>query len=484
YEKYLKGKNRLVVSAVPKGQESMKAGEDNYTISTDGYVAPDYGYKGLKYTKAKDNFDRKTMPGAGKNPVVNVPPFWKKKLANGMNVIGTENTELPTANITVALKGGRLMENNDLSKAGLTNLVAAMLNEDTKNYTSEQISLELEKLGSSINVYNTTDAIVFSLNTLTRNMDKSLALLEERILRPQFNEDDFTRLKKQVTESIKNSRTSAASVASNVYAALNYGSDNILGIPGSGTQESIASITLDDIKNYYNKYISSDDGRVVVVGDVKEQQIAPKLAFLQKLPSTKFALPLKQDFIPVEKTRIYLVDIPNAAQTEFRIGNASPLRYDATGEYYLATLANYNLGSSFNSRLNINLREDKGWTYGARSGFNADKYSGAFTFSSGIRRNATDSALSEIMREITEYVNNGIRPDEISFMQSSIGQSDARNYETAGQKSAFIARILQYDLPADFVARQINILNSLQKTEIDRISKKHLDVNKMNIVLV
>lgn len=484
YEKYIKGKNRLVVSAVPKGQENMKAGEDNYTVNTAGYVAPDYGYKALSYKKAKDNFDRTKMPGAGKNPVVNVPPFWKMKLPNGINVIGTENTELPTANITVALKGGRLMENNDLSKAGLTNLVAAMLNEDTKNYTSEQLSLELEKLGSSINVYNTTDAIVFSLNTLTKNMDKSLALLEERLLRPKFNEDDFSRIKKQVTESIKNGRTSAATVASNVYASLNYGPGNIMGIPGSGTQESIASITLDDIKNYYDRYISSDDGRVIVVGDVKQQQITPKLSFLQNLPSTKFELPSKQDFIPVEKTRIYLVDIPNAAQTEFRIGNANQLRYDATGEYYLATLANYNLGASFNSRLNINLREDKGWTYGARSGFSGDKYSGNFTFSSGIRRNATDSALSEIMREITGYVNDGIRPDEISFMQSSIGQSDARNYETAGQKSAFIARILQYDLPADFVARQINILNSVNNNEINRVSKKYLDVNKMNIVLV
>ncbi|MBX2887680.1 MAG: insulinase family protein [Ferruginibacter sp.] len=484
YEKYIKGKNRLVVSAVPKEKEDLVAGKDNYTVSTAGYKAPDYGYKGLVYNKAKDNFDRSKMPAAGKNPVVNVPPFWQKNLTNGMQVIGTENTEIPTVNISVSLKGGRLMENNELTKAGLTSIVASMLNEDTKKYSSEDFSTELEKLGSSISVYNTTDAIVFSMQSLVRNMDKTIALFEERILNPVFNEDDFIRIKAQQIERIKNNSKSASSVASNVYAALNYGDNQIFGLPGTGTLATVENINLDDVINYYGQYFSSDEGKVIVVGDVKEAQVLPKLSFLNKLPNKKFTLPIINSFVPVNKTKIYLVDIPNAAQTEFRIGGANNLRYDATGEYYRAYLTNFNLGAAFNSRLNINLREDKGWTYGARSGFSADKYSGAFTFSSGIKRVATDSAVAEIMGEINNYVDNGITQEEVDFMRASIGQSDARNYETPGQKSSFIGRILQYNLPADFVSQQTKILNNIQTQDIDNTAKKLIDTKKMNIVLV
>jgi len=130
------------------------------------------------------------------------------------------------------------------------------------------------------------------------------------------------------------------------------------------------------------------------------------------------------------------------------------------------------------------LREDKGWTYGARTGFSGNKYTGEWAFSSGIRANATDSALREVLREIKNYFDNGITSDEISFMQNSIGQADARNYETGGQKAAFIGRIVEYDLPADYVKQQMAILKSISKDEIDELAKKYLDIKKMNILLV
>lgn len=163
--------------------------------------------------------------------------------------------------------------------------------------------------------------------------------------------------------------------------------------------------------------------------------------------------------------------MPNAAQTEFRIGYVSAIPYDATGDYYRSYLTNYPLGGAFNSRINLNLREDKGWTYGARSGFDANKYTGTFTFSSGIRANATDSALIEVMRELKEYSTAGVKPEEISFMVNSIGQSDARNYETGMQKAGFISRILEYNLPADFVKQQSEIRKTITKNDMDVISK-------------
>lgn len=484
YNQYIKGKNRLVVSALPKGKEDLKAGADNYTVDVSGYKAPDYGYAGLKYVKAKDNFDRSKVPGQGANPVVKVPAFWTKNMTNGIKVIGTKNTEIPTANINIYIKGGKLMETSDFSKAGLSSLFAAMMNEDTKKYTSEQFGLELDKLGSSISVGSSTDAIVFSVQSLTKNLDKTMALLQERMFNPQFNEDDLARIKKQRTEAINNSRTSAATVASNVYDALNYGKQNIFGIPDQGTVETLKNISLADIQAYYDKYIGSQEGVVVIVGDINESEVLPKLSFLNELKDKGVTYPARLASPAIAKTKIYLVDIPNAAQTEFRVGGITGLKYDATGEYYKSQLMNYNLGASFNSRLNINLREDKGWTYGARSGFAGDKYTGTWTFSSGIRADATDSALKEVIREVKGFRDNGIKADEIKFMQNSIGQADARNYETGGQKAAFIGRIVEYDLPSDYVKKQIGILQTIQKDEIDALAKKYLDTEKMNIVLV
>ncbi|MFT3980892.1 MAG: pitrilysin family protein [Ferruginibacter sp.] len=484
YNQYIKGKYRLVVSALPKGKEELKAGADNYVIDSSHYNKPDYGYAGLKYVKAKDNFDRSKIPGQGANPVVKVPAYWTSELSNKIKVIGTKNTEIPTVNINIYLKGGKLMETSDFSKAGISSLFGAMMNEDTKNYTSEQFGLELDKLGSNISVGSSTDAIVFSVQTLTKNLDKTLALLKERMYNPQFNEDDLNRIKKQRTEAINNSRTSAATVASNVYDVLNYGKSNIFGIPDQGTVETIKNISLQDIQAYYDKYIGSDEGVVVVVGDIEEKQILPKLSLLTDLKEKGTNYPVRVAPPAIAKTKIYVVDIPNAAQTEFRVGGLTNLKYDATGEYYRAVLMNYNLGASFSSRVNINLREDKGWTYGARSGFSGDKYTGAWTFSSGIRANATDSALREVLKEVKNYADNGIRPDEISFMQSSIGQADARSYETGAQKAAFIGRIIEYDLPSDFVKQQMAILKSITKPEIDALAKKYLDTDKMNILLV
>jgi zinc protease len=484
YNQYIKGQNRLVVSAVPAGQEDLKAAPDNYVINTSNYKVPDYGYGSLSYVKAKDKFDRKKIPLSGKNPAVKVPAFWTKLLANGMKVVGTQNNEIPTVTLSISLKGGRLIEAADVSEAGLANLFASMMNDDTQKYTSEELSLELEKLGSSIGVRADDDAIVFTVQSLKKNFDKTLQLLEERMLRPKFNAENFSRIKRQLGEALTNNRTQATTVANNVYAKVNYGPNHLLGIPSSGTTKTIQNININDIQNYYDNYISSEDGRVVVVGDITDSEILPKLGFLNNLPKKSFKLPTLPAAPQVEKTKIYIVDVPRAAQTEFRVGKVTNLKYDPTGEYYRAYLTNYNLGGAFNSRINLNLREDKGWTYGARSGFAGDKYSGTFTFSSGIRADATDSALIEVLQDIRVYATKGVKEEEIAFMRNSIGQADARNYETGIQKASFISRIVEYNLPADYISKQNQILNTITKKDIDQLAKKYLDINKMNIVLV
>jgi zinc protease len=215
YNKYIKGRPSVIVSVLTKNAEKdkMVAAADNYKIDSSKYNAPDYGYAGLKYVKASDNFDRKKMPGQGANPTVKVPAFWKKDLAGGIKIIGTENTEIPTVTITITIPGGHLLQANDLSKAGLASLFSDMMSEDTKNYSAEKLSVELQKLGSIINIGSSTDGISFIVQCLKKNLQPTLALLEERMFNPQFTETAFSRIKKQTLESFKISKSQPAAIA-------------------------------------------------------------------------------------------------------------------------------------------------------------------------------------------------------------------------------------------------------------------------------
>ncbi len=486
YNEYIKGKHAVIVSVLTKGQDKkMTAAADNYTIDSSRYTAPDYGYAGLKYAKGKDNFDRSKIPGNGPNPTVKVPKFWRKDMPNGVKMIGTETTEVPTVTITITVPGGHLLQANDTAKVGLASMFASMMNEDTKNYTAEQMAVELQKLGSNVNTGSNVDGITFNIQCLKKNLDRTMQLVEEKMLNPKFTESAFTRIQKQRLESIKQSKADPSAVADLVFAKVNYGANNILSMSEGGTESTIKNMKLQDVESYYNNYMTSKGVKVVVVGDVKQEEVLPKLAFLNKLPNKKIDMPSVNGLASVvDKTKVYMVDIPKAAQSEFRVGYATGLKYDATGDYYRSILMNYPLGGDFNSRLNLNLREDKGWTYGARSSFSADEYSGDFEFSSGIRADATDSALAEVMKELVNFRENGITEAELKFMKNSLGQRDARSYETGFQKANFIGRILNYNLPANYVDQQNKILAKLTREEVGAMAKKMLDPAKMNILLV
>ena len=484
YNTYIKDKNCVTVSVLTKGNTTGVAMPDNYIIDSTNYTKPSYGYDGLIYTKGKDKFDRSKIPTTGPSPVLKVPAFWKQNLANGIKIIGTENTELPLVNVSITIPGGHLLQANDTSKIGLAGFVGSMLNEDTKNYSAEQLSVELQKLGSSISVNNTLDGIRFSMQSQKKNIDKTIALLEERMLHPNFTENAFTRIQKQSLESFKQAKSQPATIASAVYEKLSYGAGNILGMSDNGTENTVKNLRLSDIQEYYNNYMTSKNARIVIVGDIKQNEILSKLTFLNKLPNKEIVIPTPVVIPTSAKTVVYLVDVPKAAQTEFRIGKIVPLPYELTGEYYQADLMNYVLGANFNSRLNLNLREDKAWTYGARANFSGDKYSVKYTFSSGIRADATDSALTEVIKEINNYAINGITEEEVTFMKSALGQRDALQYETMAQKSGFIGRILEYNLPGNYIEKQSSILNGITKPRIDDLAKKWLQTNNMFILLV
>ena len=482
YDQYLKGKHAVILSVLPKTGGAVAAKPDNYTIDKSGYQTPKDEYSGLTYVKAKDTFDRAKQPAAGANPVIKVPALYREELANGLKIIGTRNTEIPAVTMLLTIRGGHRLEQANPAKAGVASLTAQMLNEGSEKYTSEEMSSALDKLGSTVQVYSGEDRTTMYVQSLTKNLTATLALVEQRLLHPRFDQADFDRVKKQTLELIANQNTQPVVIADKTYARLLYGQNDIMSVPGSGTAATAASLTLDDVKQFYQQNYAPNVSFLTVVGDVDQAGLTPKLGFLKAWAKKDVTLPKGLAITQPDKTRIYFVNKDGAAQSEIRIGYLA-LPYDATGEYYRAYLANYLLGDAFNSRINLNLRENKGYTYGARSGYRGTSYVGPFTAQAGVRADATAPSVKEFMSEITNYPT-GISDEELHFVQNSVGQSDALKYETGQQKAAFLSRIVEYNLPTTFVDEQSQILRKLTKEDVQASAKKYLPADKMFIVVV
>ena len=480
FKKYIKNKPSVILSVYQHGKPEQVASADNYEVNEDPSLVTKNDYKDLVYNKPKDSFDRSKKPKAGKNPIVEVPDYWQDEFANGMKVIGTKNNELPKMFAYLSIKGGHHAES--LEKSGLASLTAQMMNQATKNFTNEEMSEELQKIGASVSFGSGSKATTMTISSLTKHFDKVVELAKEKLFNPKFAEEDFNRIKNKHLQNIRFAKTKASSVASNVYNRLLYGEKHIMAKPSSGTEETVANITLDDVKEFYNTFYSPSVSKLVVVGSLDQKETIAKLNFLKEWDRKEITLP-KQPEIPTrDKTEVYFVNKDMAAQSEIRIGKIA-MPFDATGEYYRAKLMNFALGGAFNSRINLNLREDKGYTYGAWSGFSGDRDNGRFTASTSVRTDVSDSSLVELMNEIKGYLS-GITKEELSFMKSSIGQKDALKYETSLQKATFLLDIIEYDLDKSFVKKQQEILKNMTKEEIDGLIKKLLDIEKMLILIV
>lgn len=484
YKQYIQGKKAVILSVYPKGKKELIAAENNYVAPTDNYQAPNYGYEGLHYTKAKDQFDRSKKPNAGANPDLKLPNYWKEKLPNGIKIIGTTSNEIPTVTLSFMIKGGHFLSADALNKVGIMPLTVAMMNEATQTHTAEQLSTSLQKLGSSVSFNAGLEGITIQVNTLTKNADATLAILAEKLLTPKFAPEDFERLKKQQLEGIANQSTQPVAIADLVFNKIIYGKESIQSYPINGTTETVQSITLDDVKAFYQDYFSPSVTNLTIVGDMAKNTIITKLAFLTKWKAKEVKMPIINQTRKSVATKIYLVDKENAAQSEIRIGYATTLPYSPVGTYYQAFVMNYILGGAFNSRLNLNLREDKGYTYGARSSFSNTKIAGSFTAQAGVKASTTDSSIVEFMKEIKQYADQGIKAEELSFTKNSIGQSDALKYETPVQKASFLNLVLDYEEIDNFVEARKGILKSLTQEQVAALAKQYLPYKQMVIVVV
>lgn len=481
YNKYIKGKHAVILSVYPKGKPNLAA-KDNFTPPTRNTNAVEGAeYKNLVYTKAKDNFDRNKQPAPNGSVSVKVPDYWMLNFTNGIKIIGSKSDEVPSVTIQLNVEAGHRCEN--IKQAGISSLLTSLMSESTTKHSAEEISEKLDLLGSNVNIQNNGQDIVLTISSLTKNLDSTIAIADEIFFHPKFDKTEFERVKKQRLESIANQVTQATVIANNVYSKLLYGDNHIMGVSVLGTKETVSPLTVDDLKKYYNEMFSPTISSIVVVGDIDRDAVMPKLNFLKNWKGNVIKHSPEPPTPNIDKAKIYFVNKDKAPQSEIRIGRMD-MPYDAFGEYYKSTIMNYILGGAFNSHINMNLREAKGWTYGARSGFNGNKFVGQFTASAGVRGNATDSSVVEFMKEIKNYAKTGITDEELAFTKSSIGQADALKYETAQQKATFIKRIMDYNLEKNFVDKQNDVLKSITKSEINVLAKKHLTFDNMIIVVV
>jgi len=480
YRQYIEATPAVIVSIVPNGQPNAIAAPDNWMPSQ--REIPDYAETDLELRESVDSFDRSVEPPPeDENPSIKLPEIWRSELSNGIEVLGAVNTETPTTAIRIQFEAGQRLD--PLDKLGLASLTARMLNEATEASTNEELSNRLQKLGSAVTISARDRFTTVTIRSLSENLSETLNIASERLFTPAFAEEDFERLKNQTLQSIQQSKTQAATVANNVFNLLLLGRNNSAAYPGIGLSETVDSITLDDVRTFYERTYSPVTASVIAVSNVPEVDLIELLSVLTEWSGDA---PPAAEFAPLPEQAtgtLYFIDKPGAAQSEIRIGKHA-LPFDATGDYYRAGLMNYALGGAFNSRINLNLREDKGYTYGARSRFSGDDLHGHFVASAGVRTDATAASVVEFINEIEGYATGGIVAEELSFTKRAIGQSDARSYETPAQKLGILSDIVTYDLPGDYIGQQNRILEGIEKQDIDALAAEHLRLEDMIFVVV
>jgi zinc protease len=481
FNTYVKDKAAVIQSIVPGDNPEGQAQPDSFMIP-ERLSRLESANDNLEERTAVSSFDRSIKPEAGPSPLVIMPDYWETSLDNGTDIIGALSDEIPTVTIRLSFDGGHLLE--DPEKYGLASLTADMMNEGTDRYSAEEFEIELDKLGSSISVSAGTLGTTINMRSLSRNLDATLELLEERLFASVFTEDDLTRLRQQTIESLEADKEQPSSIAANVYRQLIYGDGHPFAVSAAGEIATLENITLDDIEAFSQQSLVSQALDVVVIGDIGQDEILPKLDFLENINNASVELPELPPTPVITGNTLYLIDKPQAPQSEIRIGYIGNLVYDPTGEYFERYLMNYTLGGAFSSRINLNLREDKGYTYGARSSFSATKYPGPFTASASVRADSTADSIVQFINEITQFRDQGITAEELAFTKNAIGQSEALDYETPGQKSRLLGQIIEYDLESDFVIRQQQMINDLTIERVNELATKHLPVEEMILLVV
>ena len=486
YEKYIKGKNYVATSFVPKGQANLilegstvaavveekiiEGKEDTFDASISA-----------TYKKTPSSFDRSVEPAYGESPDVKLPIVWKNKLSSGISVLGIDNREVPLVQFQLQIKGGMLLENTD--KIGVSNMLADLITKGTKNKTPEQLENAIESLGATIRAYATDESIFISVNTLAKNYSATMGLVQEILLQPRWDAKEFDLIKQSTLSQILQQKADPNSIARNEYKKLIYGTGSILANNRIGTENSVNRITLDDLKKYYTQNMAPSVTNFQIVGAIGKTDVSNSLATLNKNWETKKVV------VPVIATtkydttsKIYFYDVPGAKQSVIRIGYPALAAIDP--DFYPAQILNYRLGGgSFASQLTQQLREGKGYTYGISSSFSGSRNKGPFTIASGVRSNVTFESVNLIKDILLQYGKN-FNDTDLEVTKGYLIKSNARAFETLSSKLEMLYDINNYKYSNDYAKQQENIVKKITIDELKKFSEMYLNANKMIYLIV
>ncbi|EKO3407027.1 insulinase family protein [Vibrio fluvialis] len=481
FNQYLDGQHKVTLSVVPKGQTQLAVQADNFTPPE--RAVPEYhkiNDSDLHYRAVKDNFDRSLMPKVAEAVQAHMPPLYDIYFDNGAELLGTQTTETPTVLVEIKLPAGE--RHVVPGKEGLANLTAAMLEEGSTTRSVEQIQAQLDKLGSQVSVNANAYSTSIVISSLKKNLAETMNVVEEVLFKPGFRKEDFNRIKQQMIQGVVYQHQQPGWLASQATRQVLFG-DSIFARASDGTEASIAALTLDDVKNFYRKYYTPHGAQIVVVGDIGKREVRKQLQFFANWHGEASPLLRPQVVQNLDGQKIYLVDKPGAPQTIVRLVRRG-LPFDATGELYLSQLANFNLAGNFNSRINQNLREDKGYTYGASSYFASNREVGAIVFNAQVRADSTVPSIIEMEKEMDRFSKQGMTNEEMKFLRLAVGQQDALSYETPSQKAQLLSSILTYSLDKDYLQQRNDIVKSVDKSTLDELAAKWFVPADYQIIVV
>ncbi|RKS95643.1 zinc protease [Flavobacterium limicola] len=486
YQKYIKGKHFVATSFVPKGETNLILESSQLAAVVEEKIiegkedAFDASIV-ASYEKTPSKFDRSVEPAYGKSPDVKLPTVWKSKLSSGLNVLGIENHEVPLVQFQLQIKGGMLLE--EANKIGVSNMLAELMTKGTKNKTPEQLENAIESLGATIRAYASDESIFVTGNTLAKNYNATMALVQEIILEPRWDTKEFNLIKQSTLSQILQQKADPNSIARNEFKKLIYGNESILSNNRIGTENAVNSIIIDDLKNYYAKNSAPSITNFQIVGAISKAEVTNSLATLNKnWEAKKVTVPKALTTNTVASSKIYFYDVPGAKQSVIRIGYPALAATDE--DFYPVQIMNYRLGGgSFASQLTQQLREGKGYTYGINSSFNGSVNKGPFTIASGVRSNVTFESVRVIKEILSQYGKN-FNENDLEVTKGYLIKSNARAFETLSSKLEMLYDISNYNYADDYAKQQENTVKNSSIDAIKKLSEKYLNADKMIYLVI
>lgn len=486
YQRYVKDQHYIATSFVPKGQlelalsNALEASVFTEQIVTGAEAAAGNLSATSEFTRTASLIDRSQEPALGTAPSSAAPEIWATTLENGMSLLGITQTEVPLVNFTLRLQGGMLLDNPD--KIGVANLTAEMLLEGTENRTPEQLEEAIRQLGASIDISASPQWITFSATTLARNYPAVVDLITEILLEPRWEEERFALVKERTLSNIRQNGANPNAIASSVFRRLVYGSDNILANNVSGDEETVAAITLADLKAYYAAQFSPSVATVNVVGDISASDLINSLVELtERWEAKPVVVPQPQFQANTDGPGLYFVDVPNAPQSVIRVGYmAMPL---TDPDFYPASVMNHQLGGGITGRLFQTLRIQNGYTYGAGSRFTGTALPGPFTVSTSVRANVTMESMA-LINEILEGYAASFSEVDLLETQNAMIRSNFVKLETSDAQLNMLQNISSYGLAQDYVSQREAVVRGMSVRSVQELANRYIDTDQMIYVVV